>query len=111
MNATAEVRPATFEAWLRETLDADQISDLADHGADTGWPGLTYNADVAETFDVYAEEIWDLAAETAEEMGEPNVAALVSKFQRADMLGSYLTFKVLMVWFAAETIANRITEE
>ena len=35
----------TFRSWLTETLDTDQIEDLAGHGADAGWPGLTYTSE------------------------------------------------------------------
>ena len=45
--------PTTFQAWLQETLDPDQIADLARYGADTGWPGLTYTADCEELYDIY----------------------------------------------------------
>lgn len=37
----------TFRDWLTSTLDAGQIAELAEYGADAGWPGLTYTSDCA----------------------------------------------------------------
>ena len=61
--------PKTFRAWLTEMLDAEQIEDLARHGADTGWPGLTYTSDCVELFERYEEEIREALNEDAEAFG------------------------------------------
>lgn len=98
----------TFKAWLLATLDTDQIRDLASHGADVGWPGLTYTKDCAELFDTYGGEIWDMAVQTAEDQGAKNVAELIATFRRSDMLDDLSTFKNLMVWFAAEEYARQL---
>ena len=50
--------PESFHDWLTETLDADQLADLARYGADTGWPGMTYTADCVELYDrLYAHRL------------------------------------------------------
>lgn len=103
--------PKTFKEWLLATLDRDQLCDLVNHGADTGWPGLSYTRECVELFDRYGDEIWSLAVEQAESMGEGNVAHMVSHFRRADMLDTLDTFKNLMVWFAAEEYARQTVEE
>ena len=38
-------------------LSAEQIGQLAEYGADTGWPGLTYTSECVQVFDRFAEEI------------------------------------------------------
>jgi hypothetical protein len=101
----------TFRKWLLATLDENQLADLASHGADTGWPGLTYTSDAVELFDTYGDEIWEMAVEASEQYGMKNVAEFIAGFQRADMMGSLDTFKNLMVWFAAEAIAQEVTGE
>jgi hypothetical protein len=103
--------PSTFEEWLTDTLDADQISDLARHGADGGWPGLTYTSDCVELYDEYEAEIWELGREMAEDLGHKNTVELFAGFNRSDMLDDPDTFKNLLVWFIAEETARRLNPD
>ena len=103
--------PTTFLAWLQETLDADQLADLARYGADTGWPGLTYTADCVELYDRYAHEIRDALNEDAEAFGYDNPEALVATFARSDMLWSDDGRKNVLIWYMAERTAREITDD
>ena len=103
--------PKTFRAWLTEILDAEQIEDLASHGADTGWPGLTYTADCVELFERFADEIRDALNEDAESFGYDSPEAFVATFSRRDLLWSEDGRKNLLAWFMAERTAHEITEE
>ena len=96
---------------LTEMLDAEQIEDLASHGADTGWPGLTYTSDCVELFDRFEGEIRDALNEDAEAFGYDSPEAFVATFRRSDMLWSEDGRKNLLVWFMAERMAHSITEE
>jgi hypothetical protein len=107
----AKPRHKTFRKWLLATLSKDELADLARHGADAGWQGLTYTRDTVELFDAYGDEIWDMAYEVAEQYGTKNVLEFIAGFQRADMASSLDGFKNLMVWFAAETIAQEVAGE
>ena len=102
--------PATFLAWLTETLDADQLADLARYGADTGWPGMTYTADCVELYDRYAEEIREALNEDAESFGYDCPEALVATFNRSDMLWSEDGRRTLLLWYLAERTAREITD-
>lgn len=100
----------TFAEWFAANL-SESAADIANHGADGGFPCITYNADCAAIFDRYADEIWNMANEMADDMGERNVAAMIAGFQRADMLTSIDGFKTLMVWFACEETARNMIGE
>jgi hypothetical protein len=95
----------TFRDWFKKNL-ADHASDIANHGADAGYPHISYTRDCVKIFDRFADEIWTLAVEEAESMGNKNVAEMIAGFGRADMLGTYDQFRNLMVWYACETIAR-----
>ena len=101
----------TFQDWLRETLDAEQIEDLAEHGADAGWPGLTYTSDCVELFERFEDEIREALNEDAESMGHDSPEALVATFNRRDMLWSEDGRRSLLVWYMAERTAHEIAEE
>ncbi len=100
----------TFRSWLTETLDAEQIEDLAGHGADAGWPGMTYTSDCVELFDPFQEEIREALNEDAESYGYDSPEAFVATFGRSDMLWSEDGRKNLLAWFMAERTAHQITE-
>ena len=100
-----------FRAWLTETLDADQIEDLAGHGADAGWPGLTYTSDCVELFERFQDEIREALNEDAEAYGYETPEALEATFSRSDMLWTEDGRKNLLAWYMAERTAHEITDE
>lgn len=107
MNTT---KPNTFEEWLRETLEPTSIEDLAQYGADTGWPGLSYYSDTVELYNEYSEEIWDALADDAEDFGHDHPLELVATFGGAKDVYSATQFKNLLVWYMAERTARRLSE-
>jgi hypothetical protein len=100
----------TFREWFKANL-ADYASDIASHGADAGYPHITYTRDCVKIFDRFADEIWTLAVDEAEQLGSKNVAEMIAGFQRADMLETYDQFRNLMVWYACETIAREYSDD
>lgn len=104
------IRAKDFRAWFKANL-RESARDIARHGADAGYPYITYTSDTVAIFDKFAEEIWDMAHADAEEFGAKNVCEFVAGFGRADMLFSYDGFKNLMVWYACEKVAREIDNE
>lgn len=103
------IRAETFRSWFNANLRAS-ARDLASHGADAGFPCITYTLDTAKIFDRFGDEIWNMAVEEADALGYNNVADMIAGFRRSDMLGDLATFKNLMVWYACETLAREIAE-
>jgi hypothetical protein len=85
-----------------------KLRDIAEHGADCGFPCITYTSDTICIFDRFEDEIWDMAVEEAESLGCKNVAGMIAGFRRHDMLDNIGTFKNLMVWFACGKLAREI---
>jgi hypothetical protein len=81
----------TFQEWFEANL-SESAADIASHGADAGFPNISYVRDCVELFDHFEEEVWNMAVEDAEELGCKNVAAMISDFNRSDMLNSFDTF-------------------
>jgi hypothetical protein len=105
MNATASINSPRLE--FKANL-AESARDIATHGADAGYPYITYTSHTVVIFDAYANEIWAMAVEEAEQQGLKNVAEMIAGFGRADMLGDWDQFKNLMVWYACETVAREM---
>ena len=108
---TTTAMPETFRAWMQETLDGQQIEELANHGADAGWPGLSYTSDCVELFERYEGEIREALNEDTEAFGYDCPEALVATFGRSDMLWSEDGRKNLLVWYMAERTAHAIVAE
>jgi hypothetical protein len=104
------IHAETFEAWFNANL-ADQAEDIANHGADSGFSGITYTSDTVELYNKFEGEIWEALCEDAHGMGYSNPIELVVTFKRSDMLSDPDTFKNLLVWYMAERIAQRMTND
>lgn len=98
----------TFECWLKANLDSCQIKDLASHGADAGWPGLTYYSETGELYEKYKEEIWKALSDDADEFGHKSAFEMIANFREASSVTCVETFENLMVWYMAERTAHRL---
>jgi hypothetical protein len=107
MARSTPIRAKDFRAWFRNNLK-DYARDIANHGADAGYPWITYTADTVRLFDRFGDEIWDMAVQDADDMGHKNVAEMIAGFSRADMLEGLDQFKNLMVWYACEKLAREM---
>lgn len=103
------IRAKTFERWMKANFTKDELRDLAQHGADTGWPGMTYYADTTALYRRFADEIWDALVEDAEEYGYRNVFEFIATFQRANV-ANRTQVENLLVWYMAERTAHRLVD-
>lgn len=99
-----------FRKWFRRNL-SDYAKDIANHGADAGYPRITYTSDCVKIFDRFADEIWEMAVEDAEEFGHKNVAEMLASFKRTDMMSYWEGFRNLMLWYACEKVAQEMEND
>lgn len=104
------IRAKTFETWMKGNLDRGQLKDLAEHGADAGWPGLTYYTDTCKLYDRFKGEIWEWLLDDAESFGQ-SVFEMIGCFGGAKDVGSCDQFENLVVWYAAERVAREFADE
>jgi len=96
-----------FSEWFEENL-SDYASDIASHGADAGYPYITYTSDTVELYDQFEDEIYENLRDDAEEFGCSSVDEFVSGFARKDMLNDPDQRKNLLVWYMCEKLAHQI---
>jgi hypothetical protein len=99
-----------FKEWFEENL-SNYAEDIAEYGADYGFPNITYTHDCIKLWEKYGTSIWEYAVEQAEQLGHKNVVEMISQFNRADMMQSLDKFYNLMIWYACEEIAREITDQ
>lgn len=102
------IRAKNFRAWFNANLK-NSARDIAEHGADAGYPCITYTRDCCGIFDKFADEIWSMAVDDAEDFGQP-VMTMIAGFGRADMCDTWDTFRNLMCWYACEKVAREIMD-
>lgn len=103
------IQSKSFKDWFKANLN-EYAEDIASHGADAGFPKISYTTDTVKIFDKFADEIWEMAVEDAEDIGYKNVAAMIAEFGRSDMLDDFNSFKNLMVWYGCEKLANQLID-
>lgn len=101
----------SFREWLQTNLGPQQLEELARHGADAGFPGLTYTSDCVDLYDRFEDEIRAALEEDAEALGYDCPEAFVATFNRSDMLWSEDGRRTLLVWYMAERTAREVTED
>lgn len=97
----------TFEDWMYYTMELETILELADHGADAGWPGLCYYNETSALYERYEKEIWEALHEDCED-GCP--MALMASWHGAKAVGSDAGFRNLLVYYMAERTAHAIAD-
>ena len=100
----------TFKAWFDRNLK-EYARDIAEHGADAGYPYITYTSDTVKIYNKYEEEIWEKLNDEKEEMGLKSVPELIASFHRIDMADEPAQFKNLLVWFMCEEYARELTDK
>lgn len=96
----------TFSDWFKDNLN-DYAEDISNHGADAGFPCITYTSDCVALYNRFESDIWDMLREDADDMGLKSPVHLIAMFQRIDMASTPEGFKNLLVWYACEReVAN-----
>lgn len=90
----------TFREWLTTEL-ADSLSDIASHGADSGYHGLTYNRDIDALLEEYEDEIIEIVESTG-----PVMEVFQHYLNRTKQSFSLDALRCWLVWSAAELVAG-----
>lgn len=102
-------RHKSFDAWFDAKLGKDHARDIAEHGADAGFPYITYTSDCVRVFDAYADEIWNRVVDAADDYGQ-KPCELVANFGRSDLTSDWDGLRTLLLWFACEERARELRD-
>ncbi len=98
---------SNFEVWFRKNL-REYARDIAEYGADGGFPHITYYTDTDKIYRRHEEDIYEMLREDAESFGYENVDAFTASFRRSDMLDDPQQRRCLLVWYACERCAGEM---
>lgn len=99
--------PDTFSEFMKKYFEKGDLEGIANHGADGGYPFLTYNVDISRVYDKYEDEIWDALVEDSEDFGHDNVPEFMATFRRSDIM-SDMDLRNRAVWYMAERTAREV---
>jgi hypothetical protein len=101
----------TFKDFMRRNYDDDRLVNIAQNGCVSGAAShLCYYTDTTKMYKKHKQEIWELLAKRADDLGEP-VLTMIAGFNTASEISSVEHFENLLVWFSAETLAQQILDE
>lgn len=93
----------TFKQWLLDNYDHNTLADMANHGCTGGIGGLIYYKETCALYDQFKESLHSTLNDYKDATGEwPQYVV--------DELGDDVCFANALVWFAAEWIAQNITQ-
>ncbi len=97
----------TFAQWMKKNL-GEYLEDIASHGADAGYPHITYYTDTIKLYNRFEDEIWTALREDADDFGYKNPLELIAKFNTS--ADDDTTFKNLLVWYMVERTARQLID-
>ena len=96
-----------FAAWMLATYEHNELADICNHGCASCAPaGMIYYSETTELFDKYRDDLFDIMADYADNMGEPGT--LPDYVQKNS--GTFGLFANAVVWFCAELVAMYATD-
>lgn len=117
--------PRMTRAILRK-LDREDLRQVTEHGADSGWSGFTYTQDCVNFYKAHKADILLMASDMASDLGE-DMLAMISRFGCLSNKGvpdynqteiaealysgrgeSADTVRNAMAWFALEEVAREL---
>lgn len=100
-------------AIIDDLLDEDDpksyIIDVTNHGCVSGTcSNLIYYKDTCEFYTKHKGDIWEMASERANEMGEKNLLQMIANLNGADSVGGVDQFENLMAWYGYEETIRKV---
>lgn len=92
-----------FKQWMIDNYSHNELADIANHGCSGGVGGMIYYTETEALYKRFAEDLHSILAEYHDATGENPRYVM-------DELCDYVRFFNAVVWFAAEWVAQSITQ-
>ena len=93
----------TFKQWLTDEYSHNQLADMANYGCSGGVSGMIYYSETERIYHEHQEALHSIIAEYNDATGEWPDYIIKD-------LGDVVPFMNSVVWFAAEWVANELTQ-
>ena len=92
-----------FKQWMTDNYSHNELADIANHGCSGGVSGMIYYTETANLYKRFGDDLHEILAEYHDAVGQ--MPAYVT-----DELGDFVRFSNAVVWFAAEWVAQSLTQ-
>lgn len=93
----------TFKDFLQSTYSHNELADIANHGCSGGVGGMIYYTETSDLYKKHSESLHEILSQYKDAVGAwPEYVT--------DELGDDTRFFNAVVWFAAEWIAQELTQ-
>jgi hypothetical protein len=112
----------TVKTHILRILDRNQLQDVADHGADAGFPGFCYYTDTERFYRKHRAEINGMVESLADDLGESAIGmvrgfrCIGTDYSESEVAQTMYGRKIDPVianglaWFALEETARQLTD-
>lgn len=98
----------TFRDWVKASFDQDTLMDIVEHGANHGWPHITYTKDIITLYDRFRDDLWACLADHNDGCGYSPIEILSASKHK---IYSHADLATFMVWFSVEFLARELSED
>lgn len=93
-----------FKKWLTTEYSHNQLADMANHGCSGGVSGMIYYTECKKLYSEFCGDIHEIFGEYCDATGEDFPPYVAKELQTFD------GFACAALWFAAEWIAQEVTQ-
>ena len=95
----------TFENWVLDRFDHDDLKMMSEHGSRVGFPGLISLRETTALYEKYKEDIWGILNDKAASEAT-TILKMISNFYGADNIDDPTSFESSLTHYAVEQIAD-----
>jgi hypothetical protein len=95
----------SFKAFLQREYTHNELTDMANHGANTGHHGLIWTKDLVDLYLEYKYSLHEILAEYNDMSGATGFPAYVDKY-----VDDFDQFAGAVVYFCVEYVASELTQ-
>lgn len=97
-------------ALVKHGVPIKYFGNIASHGAQNGYPAISYYSDTLDFYNTNKDDIWELATDQSEDYGHKNVFEMLSGFSGAKNVSNCTRFENLMCWYATEEVSRHCVD-
>ena len=108
--STQTLTKNTFREFMIDRYTHNTRANMCNHGADGGFPDMTTYFETSALYEKYQDDIWDMLNDDCLDMGEKTTVSFIATLGGVEHAEDDMTFKNLLVWYAAEKVAFDTTQ-
>lgn len=112
MNSDGPMSGSRLREWIEiicehSGMTRSELREVAQHGVDAGWPGFTYYTDCSSFVEEHREEIMEVIAWDANQLGM-SIPEFMTSWRDSDQIVDGVSFDTALAWYVLERVARKV---